>query len=99
MNSIGEGQHWFEGLGNVMPASDISPNRLTPLRRPGLQDRTFVIPDQLVVVADTHLAGWQSRRAALGLGPLLRPARQVRDRAGAKRGRLEPRKGGMSPYT
>jgi len=31
-----------------------------------------VIPDQLVVVADTHLAGWQSRRAALGLGAVAR---------------------------
>src|SRR5712672_4133656 len=66
--------------------------------RPGLQDRTFVITDQLVVVADTNLAGRQSGRTALSLGPLLRPARQVRYRARARCGRLEPRKGGMSPY-
>ncbi len=29
MNGIGMGQHWFEGFGNVTPASDISPNRFT----------------------------------------------------------------------
>src|SRR5467141_450661 len=66
--------------------------------RPGLQDGTFVIPDQLVVVADTHLAGRQGGRTALGLGSLLRPARQVRYWARARCGRLEPGKGGMSPY-
>src|SRR5215470_5197980 len=43
--------------------------------RPGLQDRTLVITDQLVVVADTNLAGRQSGRTALTLGPLLRPTR------------------------
>jgi hypothetical protein len=29
MNGIGEGQHWFEGFGKVMPARDISPNLFT----------------------------------------------------------------------
>ena len=29
VKGIGMGQHWFEGLGNVIPASDISPNFLT----------------------------------------------------------------------
>src|SRR5258708_2702193 len=66
--------------------------------RPGLQDRTFVVPDQLVVVADTDLAGRQSGRTALSLGPLLRPARQVRYRARTRYGRLEPRKRRMIPY-
>src|SRR5215831_1675165 len=65
--------------------------------RPGLQDRTFVIPDQLVVVADTDLAGRQGGRTALSLGPLLWPARQVRYRAGARCRRLEPGKGRMIP--
>jgi hypothetical protein len=29
MNGIGNGQHWFDGFGYVMPASDISPNFFT----------------------------------------------------------------------
>src|SRR5258708_8996445 len=45
--------------------------------RPGLQDRTFVIPDQLVVVADTNLAGGQSGPPPPTFGPLPPPTAHI----------------------
>ncbi len=65
--------------------------------RPGLQDRAFVIPNQLVVIADTDLARRQPRRTGGARGPLLRPARQVGYRARTRCRRLEPGKDRMTP--